>query len=364
MLVKSTKLFVSFLLLTLLSITTFSQQSICGTVGESFINTGGSTGGFTGDFGLGSSGGDGYLQRSGVIARGLYTLTTPTFQLRGNATSLGYGFVLRGSERVARVEAALVYRSTLNGEITTVLVDEFVPAYAPSLSAAVCRAVGLDELQGFPVGGSYRFRFEITPVTGAGGANQNVTFDDFRTNGTRAQAPLPVTFIGIEARKLSAGVQLTWKIAGEENVVRYEVERSGDGRSFSTVHAVERNGKDTYTYLDPSPLATGFYRVRNVDSDGKFKYSTIVRVAGGTSTVVVRAFPLPAQNQLTLQHPALGEGALISLSTTDGRVVKSLKPGASSLQTTLELSSLQKGLYLLRFTTQTGETQTLKITKQ
>ena len=46
------------------------------------------------------------------------------------------------------------------------------------------------------------------------------------------------------------------------------------------------------------------YRVQQVDIDGKFKYSSIIHFNKHNLEVVVRTFPLPATNSLTVQHPA------------------------------------------------------------
>jgi hypothetical protein len=329
---------------------------------QDFNNTGGSTAGFTGDFSYNPDGMN--LIRRNVIGTAVYTITTPTYQLPANATFLGYGFDVDGTEKVSRVEAVVMYVSTLTNQMTTVLLAQFVPNYGSGSLATPCRAVDLSDLPGFPAGGRYRFRLEISSSTGSGLSAQNITFDNFRTNGTLSQIPLPVNFIGFEARKMNSNVQLTWKIAGEENVDRYEVERSEDGRSFTTIGTVARNGKDTYTYLDGNPPATGYYRVRNVDNDGKFKYSTIARMVNGKSEIVLKAFPQPVASQLTLQHPGITGKALVSISTADGRVVRTVTPATNSMQTYVDMNGLKAGMYMLRFDGGDGNTQTLKLVKQ
>ena len=348
------------------SLSAFSQP-ICGPIVENFNNTSGSTAGFIGDFTIGTSGSNGYLNKNSVIASGIYTITSPTYQLANNASFVGFGFILDGSERVARAEIAIIYISTLNNQMTTVFLTQFVPTYdlsATPPSADVCRVVATSELPGFPVGGKYRLRIELTPNTGHGQASQNITFDDFRTNGTLAQSPLPVNFIGFDAKKGSIGVQLTWKVAGEENVARYEVERSTDGRNFTTVGSVAVNKKDTYTYLDPTNNNVVYYRIKNVDNDARYKYSSIARIANGKTNIVIKAFPQPVINQLIIQHPSIKENSLLTLSTADGRVVKSIRPSAGSMQTSLDMATMQKGMYIIRFDAGDGNVESMKILKQ
>ena len=352
----------------LLTTTAFGQsQQTCGDIVQNFDNTGGTTAGYTGNFTLAMNGSDGYLQKDRVIASAIYSITTPTFRQANNSTTIGYGFELGGTERVARVEVAIVYISTLNNELTTIFLGQFVPSYNTTVSPAVamiCRTVGTAELPGFPQGGQYRLRFELTPNTGGGQVGQNVTFDDFRTNGSFSAAPLPVTFVGFDARRMGGNVQLTWKVAGEENVARYEVERSTDGRNFTVIGSVATSKHDTYTFSDPNTASTVYYRVRNVDTDGKFKYTNVARLVNGKASLVLKAFPQPVVNQLTIQHPAISSNTLINVSAADGRIIRSIRPTTGSLQTFVDMSNLQKGLYMVRFDDGEGNVETMKIIKQ
>jgi hypothetical protein len=347
--------------LTLLSSAAFSQ-SICGPIVEDFNTVANTTAGFTGDFSYSVSGQR--LIRENVIGTAVYSITTPTYRAANNATSLGYGFILEGSERVSTVGVVVMYISTLTNQLTTFNLGQLVPNYGSGASATVCRAVSLADLPGFPTGGQYRFRIDITSSTGSGLSAQNFTFDDFRTNGAFSIQPLPVAFIGFDAKKAASGVQLTWKVAGEENIARYEVERSADGRGFTAVGTISKTGRDTYTYLDANNSGTAYYRIKNVDNDGKFKYSTIARIVNGKTSIVLKAFPQPVLNQLTVQHPVITSNGLITLSGADGRIVKSLKPVTGSMQTYVDMTSLQKGMYMIRFDAGDGSTETMKVLKQ
>lgn len=354
------------ILLLLASTNSFGQTpSLCGGIAENFNNTSGSTAGFTGDFKLSTNTGNNFLQKDRAIATAVYTVTTPTYQLPANASFVGFGFILGGTQIVARAEIKIMYVSTLNDELTTVFLGQFVPAYAPgSNTTEICRAVSLADLPGFPPNGSYRFQIELTPNTGSGAVGDLITFDDFKTTGTLAQSPLPVNFIGIDAKKLNNEIQLTWKVAGEENVANYEVQRSSDGRSFRTVAVVTTHGKDTYFYTDAAPTGPVFYRIKNVDNDGKFKYSTIARIANGRTAIVLRGFPQPVQNTFTLQHPSIDGRAVITLQSASGRTVRNVVPAGGSMQTAIDMANLPRGMYLLRFDDGNGLVETLKVLKQ
>ena len=55
---------------------------------------------------------------------------------------------------------------------------------------------------------------------------------------------------------------------------------------------------------------------------------------------------------------------MVSISTADGRVVKSIVPATGSVQTYVDVSSLASGIYMMRLDTGDGNTQTMKVIKQ
>ena len=190
-----------------------------------------------------------------------------------------------------------------------------------------------------------------------------LVFDNFLSNPELA--PLPVNFISFNAQKVSNSTQLTWKVGEEDNVKGYEIERSTDGSKFTSVGFVPASGKTTYTFSDAQTTqGTVFYRIRNVDNDGKFKYSNILSLKNGASTLILRAFPLPAVNKLTIQHEAAFNNGKINIASSDGSVVKRIIPAQGSLETVVNLSGLKSGIYVLYFDSGNGKTQTMKFMKQ
>jgi hypothetical protein len=126
--------------------------------------------------------------------------------------------------------------------------------------------------------------------------------DRFKIVFSQANA-LPVNFLNVSANAVSAGVEVSWKVASEYNVARYELERSSDGRNFTFVQRIAplgtRGGTQTYSCIDAqTSKGDVFYRVKNVDASGEYKYSSIVKiniskVAGGVSV-----YPNPISNAI------------------------------------------------------------------
>ena len=191
-------------------------------------------------------------------------------------------------------------------------------------------------------------------------------FDEFGSNiFSESDIVLPVNFMGITARKATRGTEVTWKVADELNVSRYEVQKGSNAGDLKTIGIVFAGEKSAYTFVDEQPSnGVSFYRIRSIDIDGKFKFSTVISFANGKSAAILRAYPMPARDQVTLQHGAIEGKAQITISSEDGRIVKRQVPATGSMLTPIDLSSLKAGLYLLRLEYSNGEVETLKVVKQ
>lgn len=117
------------------------------------------------------------------------------------------------------------------------------------------------------------------------GTDPSVAIDDIRI--TRPN-PLAVELLGFSAEKNGASSQIVWQVENERNFSHYELERSTDGGNvFSKVHQANGtcSGEATcdYQYKDVSFDKTVYYRLKMVDVDGSFTYSTIISLDETTS---------------------------------------------------------------------------------
>ena len=236
---------------------------------------------------------------------------------------------------------------------TTAIGSEWTPL--PSKEGRVCvRITDADILQGQNV------RYEISIRTNPPG---DIIIDDFSL-GEVAQSPLPVTFKGIVARSENNAVSVQWEVADEIQVRGYEVQRSTNGMRFETVGFVAAHGKPVYSFTDAQPASGAvYYRVKNVDIDGKFEFSSIVRV-NNKRAATLKIYPVPAQQTATLQHERITGPTTISLTTVDGRLVKQLRAVVDTYQTAVPLQELKPGMYLLQLDRGQEGTETLKFIKQ
>ena len=72
---------------------------------------------------------------------------------------------------------------------------------------------------------------------------------------------------------------LQWDISNNRAVERFEVERSIDGRKFTTAALVfgsEETGNETYKFFETRPKGKVMYRLKMYNKDLKIAYSNVV----------------------------------------------------------------------------------------
>ncbi len=180
-------------------------------------------------------------------------------------------------------------------------------------------------------------------------------------------SPLPVQLSAFSGQAAGLGNQLNWATASELNSARFEVERSADGTSYTTLASLTAAGTSTtarsYQYFDAAASAgTSYYRLRQVDQDGTSAYSPVVvltRTASPGVAAQPQAFPTVFSESLSVVLPgaATAQAATVALFTADGRQVCSSSVQLSATPQTISgLPILAPGLYVLRTTTAAGTT--------
>ncbi len=122
----------------------------------------------------------------------------------------------------------------------------------------------------------------------------------------KSSSSLPVTFTSFTASLQNKNVWLQWKTAQETNTHLFNIQRSLTGTDFVTVSAVAATGNgtgSTYTYNDQTYAKTNvppsvYYRIQEVDKDGKLFYSGTALVHGSGS--IVSLYPNPCRQLYTL----------------------------------------------------------------
>lgn len=191
--------------------------------------------------------------------------------------------------------------------------------------------------------------------------------------------PLPVTLTAFAAVRTGANALVSWTTATELNNKGFNVQVSADGVAFRTLGFVASKLVNSsqvlnYTFNDTEAGKNGkrYYRLEQVDVDGKVNYSPVRAVSfdgNATNSVALVAYPNPFSNTvgLTLEGVTLSEGALASVKVVDmtGRTVRDQQLALNGASISLgDLSDLRSGLYLAKVTLPDGSVKTVRIQRQ
>ena len=176
-----------------------------------------------------------------------------------------------------------------------------------------------------------------------------------------ATSPLPLKFINYSIiSRNEKFVENIWTTANEINVSHFNIQRSINGNDFYTLQKVIANNKiyNEYSYLDIQPiLGNNYYRIESVDKDGKVNYSEIKLITLNPRFKTVNIYPNPAKDYIYLSSQQnIKELTLINQL---GQIVQHRTPNAKEI--TINISRFPKGIYVIQYSNNKGETDTQKI---
>lgn len=128
---------------------------------------------------------------------------------------------------------------------------------------------------------------------------------------------LPVKYASFTAAVKEKSVLLNWITEEEINNDHYEVERSYTGNDFTQIGIVldgfENGTQKNYSFRDSDPAlfnhAVAYYRLRQVDKDGRGTYSNVVTVRlKGNADVAMQVSPNPFVEKLNVQFSSEEKG--------------------------------------------------------
>lgn len=177
--------------------------------------------------------------------------------------------------------------------------------------------------------------------------------------------PLPVTLKSFVATLIKTNlIKLDWATLQEINCDRYEVERSIDGKIFTTAGTVKGHGftsLDMYYSLNDDVTAINgavvYYRLRQVDIDGRSSFSKVVSVRLKKSTdFTISPNPFSSYVNINIDWKN-NETTVVKIFNMSGKEIFAkniqLYKGTNYVQLN-ELSSLPSGNYLIQLNSAEG----------
>jgi len=223
----------------------------------------------------------------------------------------------------------------------------FVPSGATVIPDGVPNAIPLADANtgGFTINGILYAQFNGVNSFSGGTAESAVGHG----------IPLPVGLLSFNAKRTGRVNTVSWSTSVEINTSRFSVERSTDGRNYSTIGVVAAagNSSDTrnYSFIDNTPVrGINYYRLRMMDVDGREKLSPVRNVRNeGTADVAVYPNPVRDVMQVNITSDKL-DRASISVTDLGGKLVYvkaiSLNEGANYLN--INTANFSSGTYVIK----------------
>jgi Secretion system C-terminal sorting domain len=196
---------------------------------------------------------------------------------------------------------------------------------------------------------------------------------------TTAFITLPVNLLNFSGYKSGGKNVLNWTVSNEINNKGFDVLRSMDGVNYSSVGFVNSqaiggvsNSELHYTFDDNSPVGKKqYYRLNQVDIDGKSKLSNIVMITRERTTTLLIGglFPNPTRDKINVIIEApQRDKVTVMITDMGGKIVKqqleNVDVGSNTVP--VDVAKLASGSYLVKLICQSSdcETATGKFNKQ
>lgn len=180
------------------------------------------------------------------------------------------------------------------------------------------------------------------------------------------QSTLPVTFGEVAVKKSGANAEISWSTLSETNNDHFIVERSDDALNFKSIGTVAGQGNTTlvqrYSYADAigSSIGVIYYRIKQVDADGKGSYSKTVSLRiGGARISNFTAYPNPFVSNIKIQVDASEkEELVIRVNSLNGQTLITKRTPVQKGNNIIvidNLQQLQPGIYMLEVVAKDGK---------
>ncbi len=172
---------------------------------------------------------------------------------------------------------------------------------------------------------------------------------------------LPVEFLSFTGEERDCTTHLNWQTATETNSHFFVIERSANGINYAEIGrlAAAGNSQDlvNYDFIDNNPNIQNYYRLKQVDLDGTYEYSEVIKVNttcfDGSVSDILDVYPNPVSSagQINLNiFSKANQSANITILNIEGKNLLTKQVNIIEGINTLHYSvaDLAAGTYFIR----------------
>jgi hypothetical protein len=168
---------------------------------------------------------------------------------------------------------------------------------------------------------------------------------------------LPVVLVGFKAVKDNDKVKINWQTASEINNDYFVVESSVNGADFEPIARIQGAGNSntviSYEYNDIRNITDiVYYRLKQVDFDGRISYSKIISVDIDASGINLNKVYITGGNIVIDFAGSNSSNYKIEVVSVEGKIIHSCDLQKSESQSVykIRMDKILKGVYFIRIT--------------
>jgi len=179
---------------------------------------------------------------------------------------------------------------------------------------------------------------------------------------------LPVELTNWKAELIDSYVELSWLTQSERDNDYFAIQRSSDLNFWETIGfqngAGTTNEIQTYSYSDDATLlGTNYYRLKQVDFNGKSTYSKVIAIENSALKDELQLFPNPAKNSVQIKDINAMDIESIRLTNMDGVELR-IEAVSTSVGLEINLKEVESGVYLVQTSLVDGSNYTNRLMVQ
>jgi hypothetical protein len=311
----------------------------------------------------------------------MYATSPSGYVINGNGSAYSEPPVSSSDLRIMRtpylnfgssVDVSFVYRlsGNLNGQATRFIKLDLVNSAGVvvqtldsiNISNAATSSISYSHTFAVNIPGVYRFSLTMGGKTGAGSVRTSI--DDLNVNAAligcdplEINKLLPVHLISFQGNmNKNNKVTLNWTVADNEIANDFEIERSFNGRDFTTVGVVfasEKMGTENYMYYETtSGTDKVMYRLKMIDKNREVNYSRIlIFQLKSTTTNNIKIIGNPVNDKLTFSYTSPAAQMVdVKVYDMSGRMVVNNKINSLEGNNVISLplsSTFKAGMYVV-----------------
>jgi Secretion system C-terminal sorting domain len=278
--------------------------------------------------------------------------------------TIGCGTSLGGGNRSTAI--TLNGSSVSNSEFFDPGADAGGPGFANRLNVTTTGTGA--SITGISFVNPTQITFNVTWPNALAGTTQTLTITnpDCQSVTTTYTLPtgcssLPVTYVSFNGKEVNKKVLLSWETSFETDNQYFEMEKKNVNDQFETIGLVDSKGVTTgsaYKFIDHNPSSLNYYRIKQVNTDNSFSYSSTISVKVLPSGKFL-LYPNPVQNMVSIETPSSYAKGTIKIMSVTGLLVYTTGIKEPIMQ--VDMSQFASGTYIVEIRAVTGEKQQKKL---